>query len=100
MLNTTKAARMIIVLLFIVGLTYAGIDEWTSNGPWGGRTGSVCIDPGNPDVLYTTHNGVLKTTNGGQIWEHSSNGIPLDMQCMFVGPSIAENHPNVLYAGG
>ena len=100
MQNNRKATKVVVLMLLIGGLVYAGVDTWTTSGPWGGRTGSVCIDPSNPNVLYTTHNGVLKTTNGGQTWEHSSNGIPPDMRCMFVGPSIAENHPNVLYAGG
>ncbi len=95
-----KATVGMTLLLFLAGLIYGGIDQWTSNGPWGGRTGRVCIHPSNPNILYTAHNGMLKTTNGGQTWEHSSNGIPLDMRCLLVGPSIAVNHPNVLHTNG
>ncbi len=95
-----KAMIGMALLLFLIGLTYGGIDEWTTKGPWGGRTGRLCIHPTNPNILYTAHNGVLKTTDGGLTWAHSSNGIPLDMRHLMVSPSMAVNHPNVLHSNG
>lgn len=95
-----KLSLLIIPLFIFVNLSYAGTNEWTTNGPWGGRTGRVIVSPNNPNVLYTAHNGVLKSTNAGQTWFHSSNGMGLGMKCLLVGPSIAVNHPNVLHANG
>jgi len=98
--NIRKITILAALILFFASLSYAGTNEWTTNGPWGGRTGRVCINPNNTNILYTAHNGVLKTTDGGQTWEHSSNGIPLDMRCLLVGPSIAKNHPYVIHTNG
>jgi len=99
MQNITKAARLVLPLLFVAGLAYAGVDEWTPLGPDGGRTGRVDIDPSNPNILYTP-SPVYKTTNAGQTWELSSNGIPWDSRGHFCGVSLAPNHPNVVYAHG
>jgi len=100
MQNITKAARLVLPLLFVAGLGYAGVDEWTPLGPDGGRTGRIDIDPSNPNVLYVAHNPIYKTTDAGQTWELSSNGIPYDMASFFCGVSVAPNHPNVVYTHG
>lgn len=97
---TTKVARIVMLLLFVACLAYAGLDVWTPLGPDGGRTGRIDIDPSNPDVLYVSHNPIYKTTDAGQTWILSSNGIPYDMESFFCGVSVAPNHPNVIYAHG
>lgn len=99
-MHDRKAMVAAPLLLFFAALAYSGIGQWTTNGPWGGRTGRICIHPTTPNILYTAHNGVLKTTDGGQTWVHSSNGIPQNMRSLMVSTSIAVNHPNVLHSNG
>ena len=66
--------------------------DWTANGPDGGGTTYLEIDPRSPSTLYvgTTQAGVFRSTNGGQSWERRSNGLPpnaavgpLEQKCYF-----------------
>jgi hypothetical protein len=45
----------------------AGVDRWTTNGPEGGGTHALAIDPANPAMPYAgTHGGgISKSSNGG-----------------------------------
>src|SRR5437879_6238708 len=47
----------------------AGVNTWTSSGPYGGSVPDLVIDPQNPSTLYAgTDVGVFKTTDGGDNW--------------------------------
>src|SRR5207253_9801225 len=63
----------------------AGVDVWTTNGPYGGTIGSLAIDPQNPTTLYAsvagtdangvpTVDGVFKSTDGGARWSAINTG--------------------------
>jgi hypothetical protein len=53
--------------LLLAGYAQAGINQWTSNGPEGGRISALAIDPTTPSTLYagTPGQGVYKSTDGG-----------------------------------
>src|SRR5689334_17161264 len=48
----------------------AGINQWTSNGPYGGIIETLAIDPTTPSTIYagTYRGGLFKSTNGGETW--------------------------------
>ena len=74
--------------------------EWRLVGPFrGGRSAAVTGVPGKPNLFYfgAAGGGIWRTKDGGRQWENISDG--------FFGGSIgaiavAEDDPNVLYAGG
>jgi photosystem II stability/assembly factor-like uncharacterized protein len=71
---------------------------WTANGPDGGGTTYIEIDPRSPSTLYagTSQAGVFRSTNGGRTWERRSNGLPVNGG---VGPlELAPSDPSRLYA--
>ena len=61
------------------------------------RTGSVLVNPKDPDVLYvgTEGEGVFKSTDGAESWHPFNRG--LDDQTVF-GLAMDPLFPNVLYA--
>ncbi len=64
-------------LLTMGGLAAAGIDEWTSIGPFGGSIEAVAIDPINSNTLYVgTVGGVYKSTTHGTLWVAARDGLP------------------------
>src|SRR2546430_15022419 len=48
----------------------AGINEWTSNGPYGGSVSVLVVDPQTPSTLYAgaNGNGIYKSTDAGASW--------------------------------
>src|SRR6266542_2893379 len=58
-------AVTITVLLFGVVPVSAGINQWTSNGPYGGIIESLAVDPTTPTTIYagTYFGGLFKSTN-------------------------------------
>ena len=71
---------------------------WTANGPDGGGTTYIEIDPRSPSTLYagTTQAGVFRSTNSGGTWERRSNGLPANAS---VGPlELAPSDSSRLYA--
>ena len=66
--------------LLILGVTFvlfssawAGIDEWTTNGPDGATIRSIAFSPNyaNDNTIFSGGDGIYKSTNGGMNWTHS-----------------------------
>jgi photosystem II stability/assembly factor-like uncharacterized protein len=76
------------------------LGEWSHLGPGniGGRTRTLVIHPGQPDIMYAggVSGGVWKTTDGGQSWtplaDRSAN---IAVNSMAIHPE----NPDVLYVG-
>jgi len=55
------------------------LGTWTALGPGniGGRTRTLLIDPGQPEIMYAggVSGGVWKTTNGGRTWAVENTGF-------------------------
>jgi photosystem II stability/assembly factor-like uncharacterized protein len=78
----------------------AVLSEWVPLGPGniGGRTRSILIDPGAPEVMYAAGvaGGVWKTTNAGDSWQALDDLLPnLAVSSMAMDPT----NSNVIYAG-
>ena len=77
----------------------------------------MVMDPRDPDVIYITtwqrtrlkwndprtyehhrHNGVWKTTDGGQHWKRLTNGLPQPKYMGRTGIDVARSNPDVVYA--
>ncbi|UCC79797.1 MAG: T9SS type A sorting domain-containing protein [Candidatus Zixiibacteriota bacterium] len=67
--------RLSFICVFIC-LTYkysiSDENRWSTNGPAGGSVHSIEIHPQNPQIIFigTIHNGIYKTTDGGNLWNH------------------------------
>ena len=88
---------ILILWLLMLPLAHAGMNEWTSIGPWGGRTLALAIDPQTPSTLYAgTIVGIFKSTNGGLIWSPVNSGLTnLNVQSLVINPQ----NPSIIYAG-
>jgi photosystem II stability/assembly factor-like uncharacterized protein len=53
------------------GWLSAGINRWTTGGPYGGQILFITVDPQTPNVLYAgvLYGGFFKSLNWGQSWE-------------------------------
>jgi photosystem II stability/assembly factor-like uncharacterized protein len=62
-------ATLAIFLLWALPVS-AGINQWTSNGPYGADATIIAIDPSIQTTLYTVtwSSGIFKSTNGGESW--------------------------------
>ena len=81
--------------------------EWVRlGGPLGGLGYDIRMDPRDPAVMYVTDafTGVFKSTNGGQTWFPSNNGITtrvgvsgdaIPVFCLTIDP----NNPDTLWIG-
>ena len=87
-----------VLLLSTAGITRAGIDVWTSNGPEGGSIWALAIDPDTPTTLYagTDRGGVFKSTNRGTSWSAVNTGLTSTCAALAIDPTT----PTTLYAGG
>jgi photosystem II stability/assembly factor-like uncharacterized protein len=84
----------------------AGVNVWTTHGPYGdlGRpVSTLAIDPVTPSTLYAGTNnapgparGVFQSTNGGASWSEISSGLTnLEVNALAIDPKT----PSTLYAG-
>ena len=50
------------------GHALAGVNRWTTAGPYGGNVLSLAVDPSTSATLYagTRNSGIFKSVNGGQ----------------------------------
>lgn len=75
----------------------AGLDEWTSLGPYGGPISALAIDPQTPTTLYagTPAGGVYKSLDGGAHWSAASDGLTdVRVRALAIDPQT----PATLYA--
>jgi hypothetical protein len=64
------------IAAFASVLAHAGTNQWTTNGPYGGLVTVLAVDPQTPANLYAAgFSGVFKSSDGGDNWALSSNGI-------------------------
>ena len=93
-------ATLVLTLLFSHSVwttdVFAGINTWTSNGPYGGFMESVAVDPSNPSTVYAgAFDGRLfKSTDAGATWSQAAD-LTGSLETLVVDPSDS----NVVYAG-
>jgi hypothetical protein len=87
-----------VILLLTLSPARAGIDQWTSNGPFGGQVTILAVDPQTPSIVYAGNagGGVFKSVDGGVSWALASAGITdLSVRALAIDPQT----PTTLYAG-
>jgi hypothetical protein len=83
MSHRTKLQRDLLISLLVllgtsqVGIVFAGLNVWTSNGPENGDVLALAVDPVTPTTLYagTQNSGVSKSTNRGGNWSAADTGL-------------------------
>ncbi len=78
MLRPSFVAGVVLALLLCSGAARAGIDRWTSTGPYGGNVPILVADPKTSGTLYAAaanSGGIYKSTDGGASWAAASTGI-------------------------
>jgi Peptidase family C25 len=95
-------AAIILALLPLAGLppatpASAGINTWTSSGPYFAHAKALAINPQNPATIYLgTADGLFKSSDGGGNWSDSGQGLYYrNVNALAIDPS----NPNILYAG-
>jgi len=76
MLHVLNRTVLIFLVLIMPGILYADENAWTTNGPYGGSVLTIAIHPFDNQIIYigTVQNGIYKTTDGGESWNHLGNG--------------------------
>jgi len=75
----------------------AGVNSWSSNGPYGGQVTVLAVDPKTPATMYAAgFSGVFKSTDGGANWSWASKGMTdTSVDALVIDPVT----PTTLYAG-
>ena len=92
------ASVFIAALGLMPGPAFAGCNEWTSNGPYGGGISIIAVDPVTPTTLYAGTKGVYKSTDGGASWTAINNGFPEPIPALWT-LAIDPQSPETVYAG-
>ena len=99
---------MVLVVAFLFvglsGIARAGINQWTTNGPYGGLIHALAVSPNytNDHTIFAgSPGGVFKSTNGGASWTAVNTGITgngLYSNALAVSPNYATDQ--TVYASG
>src|SRR5262245_11909498 len=80
----------------------AGVNRWTTQGPYAGNIYALAMDPTAPDTIYagTFSATAFKTVDGGAHWRPSNNGFT-ELQGFFSVQALAidPHAPSTIYAG-
>ncbi len=77
-------------ILLMTGALHAGVNRWTSNGPYGGLFGGFAFHPTVSNLIFATGgNSLYRSTNGGSAWERLSIGGDAG----FPGIAVVRIHP-------
>ncbi len=81
----------------LAGAAEAGLDEWTSEGPFGGSILALAIDPQNPNILFagTEGGGAYLSTDGGDHWSAAGDlRVDTEVRALAIDPQ----NPMTIYA--
>jgi len=73
----SRFIRTAVAILALVPVgAWAAAGYWSSNGPYGGLTYDLVIDPATPSNLYaSSRGGVFRSTDGAASWTRAQSGI-------------------------
>jgi hypothetical protein len=78
--RTIRRALILLALGLVTSLAavpaMAGVNKWTTNGPFGGPAFVVAVDPKTPSTLYEASpgGGVFKSVDRGQSGSYAGSG--------------------------
>ena len=96
--RSLRWAAVLVVATVGTGLrtAHAGINQWTSLGPYGGAIKTLVIDPQNTSTMYAgTWAGLFKTIDGAASWMPASTGLRI---LPASGLAIDPQNTSTLYA--
>lgn len=86
-----KTPLWITGVLLMTGALHAGVNRWTSNGPYGGLFGGFAFHPTISNLIFATGgNSLYRSMNGGSAWERLSIGG----EAGFPGNVVVRIHPD------
>jgi len=93
---TSTALTCAVLLIASAPTARAGVNVWTTHGPYGASVSALAIDSTTPTTLSAgTGAGVYKSTNGGSSWSAVNTGLSGDAfyvaarACRYVGSVAA-----------
>ena len=96
-LRTVRALLAAVLVLALAEVGQAGINEWTTGGPYGGNVTAVAVSPNfvSDQTIYagTSDSGTYKSTDGGTSWSAVGTYSP---KFIAISPSYATDH--IVYA--
>ncbi|HOB54035.1 MAG TPA: FG-GAP-like repeat-containing protein [Acidobacteriota bacterium] len=96
----TRVSAILVAVLLVTAGAGAGINCWSTSGPYGGETLFITVDPQTPNVLFTAVNGggFFVSRNWGQSWEFIEGyEWPRNVDACLIHP---QDHQLVLAGGG
>jgi hypothetical protein len=97
-----SGARVLGLILFLVVCgpepATAGVNRWTSQGPFGGQTMAVAVSPGDSGLVFVGTGvpaTVYRSTDGGTSWSVVDRGVEHTVGALAVYPTT----PSTVYSG-
>ena len=85
-------------LMTSVERSAAGLNQWTTNGPFGGSTFALATHPTDPSVILVgTSGGIFRSSDAGSTWTRSSAGLPINAGVSDL--EFAQSNPAIVFAG-
>lgn len=98
--NRVLGVLCLMALALVSIPAFAGINVWTTNGPYGSSVHSLALDPQVPTTIYAGASGrVYKSTDAGGHWE-DLNQDRWDDEGGALLLAVDPKDSNVLYTGG
>ena len=94
--KTVRFAGFLLAAIALAApVAFAGVNRWTTSGPFGVPLSSVAIDPTNPETVYAGTGGeVIKSTNGGLSWRtclETPSGLAIFYSGLAIDPLFSSN---------
>lgn len=85
--------------VFICEEAFAGLNQWSSIGPWGGDRYEVVIDPVDNQKLYVLGGAIHRSVDGGENWEPLMNISESTRGLTAFNMAINPQETNEMYVG-
>ena len=85
-----RLASILVLALFAAAPLQAGVNRWTSIGPYGGVVTALAFSANGRTVLAGTKQlGVFRSTNSGRTWTAANNGLSGEVVDLAASPAAA-----------
>jgi len=88
-----------VLLVGAADAAHAGVNVWSSVGPYRGFVQTLAIAPSDPEIAYASVGGrVFKTTNAGATWTPAQAGFE-EFRAAVLSLAVDPRDPSTAYAG-
>jgi photosystem II stability/assembly factor-like uncharacterized protein len=91
------------LVLLVAGSGTAGVNAWSSSGPFGGSVTGMAIEAGDPSRIFvsTDGGGIFRSEDSGATWEAANNGQNnLNLTSLAMAPSDSDTLYSVSASSG